>query len=92
MEEQAVTLTEVHVTRIYSDGSTQTYQRRIHPHKPCGAPHVLTQTPNGKLSKFENHYQFFVRVNKKKLNKQKLLNEAVRHISALVFGVSEQEL
>ena len=41
MERQEITLTEVHVTRIYSDGSTQTYQRRIHPMKQLGTPHVL---------------------------------------------------
>lgn len=92
MEKQEIILTEVHVTRIYSDGSTQTYQRRIHQTKPTGAPRILAQTPNGKLSKFENHYQFFLRVNKKKLNKQKLLNEAVKYASTLVFGVNEKDL
>lgn len=90
---EKVTLTEVHVTRIYSDGTSTTFQRRISPRESGREyPQVLAETPAAKITKWEKHYQLLIRVKRRHNSRLKLLDEAVKNISNLIFNLDEKRL
>ena len=90
---EKVTLTEIHVTRIYSDGTSTTFQRRISPQVPNKEfPEVLAETPHAKITKWEKHYQILLRVKRRNNRRLTIFDEAVKNLSNLIYQLDEKRL
>lgn len=89
-------LTELHITRVYSDGTTQTINRRFEKgRKNAQKLAVLAENDVAKITKFNTHFQILLRVKRKEnhlMKPQHLLQQAVKLITNLIFNLHEAEL
>lgn len=89
-------LTELHITRVYSDGTTQTINRRFQKDRrqPMKLA-VVAENETSKITRFDNHFQILLRIKRKENHPMKpkvLLQQAVRQITNLIFNLHETEL
>ena len=85
-------VTEVIVTRVYSDGTTKNITRRFDRREDLCENHaeVLCELPLAKVTKFDKHYQILLRVPKNGINSRNaMLSKAVAILSNLIFATDE---
>lgn len=90
-----VELTELHITRVYSDGTTQTINRRFDLEKRTQKKlRIVAANDNAKITEFENHLQILLRVKRKpgrKMTVKELLNKSIQLLTSLIINLHENE-